>query len=694
MRPSKVSLPACGATALTPPVVNSSPASGLPANSAYRPAIDGLRAVAVVAVLLYHARVPGVAGGFLGVDVFFVISGFLITGLLWREIERSESLDVVAFFERRIRRLLPALAIVVAATLVLGALFLTPVGGEQQGLARSAIAAMAIVANLHFLHATGGYFDAPAEAQPLLHTWSLSVEEQFYLVWPFLLLALAGLAARRRADARLLVVVALAGLAASSFLLWMVWQKHHGALAFFLTPARAWEFAAGGLLHFWLRRPPLLPAFAGTLVIAGLAAIAISISPATTILGVWVTPLAVIGSVAVLAGCESHPGGKVTRLLASAPMVAIGRWSYSIYLWHWPLLTIARIHTLGELDLRASLGICVVSVALAALTYRFVEQPIRARRSSMMATRRRAFVGGALISALVLVGAGSLGAWAKMYWSRQHENAELIEALGAMRRVDVPCGQDRPYTGVLNDATACTHGTGPLQAVLWGDSHAAQLVPLLDAHAGAEGFSFLIRYMPECPPLLGFDPGELGIAPGSRCLEFNRDVEREIGQLAVHQRLGVFIAGRWTGYGETSVGRAMVEQGLADTLGALARYPVNTLVLAPGIDLPHRAPLCLARRSREECAVSREVVERRRAPLVEGIDRVIMGRPSARVFDPTPALCPGSLCEPIREGVVLFSDAHHLSVGAARGLLNPARPLLEWLTRRCPRDNERCVAAI
>ena len=192
------------------------------AELSYRRHIDGLRAVAVMAVVAFHAGVPWLPGGYVGVDVFFVVSGFLITGLLLREFEASGDISLVGFYERRVRRLAPALLLVLVVTLVLGAVFLVPIGGEQQGLAKSTIATLLLGSNVWFAHASGGYFDAPAAAQPLLHTWSLSVEEQFYLVWPALLLLTSRWAKRHgndpaRAAAATLALVGLASLLLSIF---------------------------------------------------------------------------------------------------------------------------------------------------------------------------------------------------------------------------------------------------------------------------------------------------------------------------------------------------------------------------------------------------------------------------------------------------------------------------------------------
>jgi peptidoglycan/LPS O-acetylase OafA/YrhL len=203
---------------------------------AHRPDIDGLRAVAILGVLAYHARLPGVSGGFLGVDVFFVISGFLITGLLYRELRETNRISLSRFYARRARRILPALISVIVATLITCRYLLPPT--ERQETIESALSALAFVANHFFWANTDGYFDGSSELMPLLHLWSLAVEEQFYLLWPMLLIAL-GFSARdkRRQSAR--SVVLLLGLASFAYCIWL--RRIDPSAAFFIAPARAWE---------------------------------------------------------------------------------------------------------------------------------------------------------------------------------------------------------------------------------------------------------------------------------------------------------------------------------------------------------------------------------------------------------------------------------------------------------------------
>jgi len=404
----------------------------------YRMHIDGLRAIALLAVVLVHAAGPGFGGGFVGVDVFFVISGYLIIGLLFREFERTGNLSLSGFFERRIRRLGPALVVVLLATLLLSMVFLTPIGGEQQGLAKSVIATVGLVSNLYFAQTTGEYFDGAAELQPLLHTWSLSVEEQFYLFWPLVVLAAGRIALRRWRRPEEAIFAALSGLFVLSLALsvWMTAKYPNWAL--YLAPTRAWEFAVGGLAYFCLRSRAQVT-HAGCLAALGVVAVALSIglyresmafpdySAALPVLGA-----AAIIAAAIIVGTERSESGWCRRLLALPALVFLGLLSYAWYLWHWPLLVVARLHTLGELGAWGTGGICLLSLLLAWLTYRLVEEPIRRKRSGLLATRRRAF-GFVLVSSAALVfGSALAGYMAKYVLATEADSALMAAALNRL----------------------------------------------------------------------------------------------------------------------------------------------------------------------------------------------------------------------------------------------------------------------
>jgi peptidoglycan/LPS O-acetylase OafA/YrhL len=641
----------------------------------YRSHVDGLRAIAVLAVVAYHARLPGVGGGFVGVDVFFVISGFLITALLFREFEAHGDVSLRGFYERRVRRLAPALLLVIAATLLLGALFLMPIGGEQQGLAKSAIATIALVSNLYFAKTTGGYFDAPSETQPLLHTWSLSVEEQFYLAWPLLLLLAARWGARRGAGPAPAVLGVLFVTFAVSLTLSIVTTPTHPQFAFFGAPTRAWEFAAGALVFFLVRgRQAPIPG-AGALAMLGLAGVlwsATTYSLDTPFPG-HQAAVPVLATAAVLIGCEHAGKGWCTRALSLPVLVGIGLISYSLYLWHWPLLVIARLHTLGEIGPAGVAAVCATAFLLAWLSYRFVEQPVRQKRVRLMTTPLRTFTVGAAGSLLIVVLAGLLGAWAKLIWTGDPANAALQTALAEMGKVRLACWQSRPYEGSLLARADCDQPqTGRSPGILvWGDSHASHLMPAISAVAGQAGSSARIRFMPECPPLVGYSPTLVGLQRVSGCEQFNMDVLAEAERLRAEGLRTVVIASRWSAYVSNPRALAKAREGLDATLSGIAALGLQALVVAPLPEFGHEVPACLARRPPRECGLPRARADARRAVAWSLLTVAAGQAETTALLDPFPSVCSQLDCPAYDRGEVLFSDAHHLSeAGSLR--LRPA----------------------
>lgn len=361
---------------------------------AYRPQIDGLRAIAVLAVVGYHAEV-GPPSGLLGVDVFFVISGYLITSLLHREWATSGKIDLLAFYARRVRRLLPALLVVVLVTVGASVALLSPFG-EREDVAKAASASLLFVANVFFQTHTAGYFDH-ARHHPLSHLWSLAVEEQFYLVWPLLLIAVMRL--RAKALGPVIVVGAIGSLALAELLI-----RSTPQVAFYEMPARFWELAAGGLVATRAAgglRDGRPFAYAGvTIVLATMA------TPFTHFPGLGALP-AVFGTALVLYAVHgSSVLGLVGTALSSRPVALVGLMSYSLYLWHWPLLAIDRSLRLGAAPLEARLGLVGAGFVLAWLSWRFVERPFR--RPSPTTPNRSVVLAGISVSVVLALGSAAL----------------------------------------------------------------------------------------------------------------------------------------------------------------------------------------------------------------------------------------------------------------------------------------------
>ncbi|WP_164738258.1 acyltransferase family protein [Frigidibacter oleivorans] len=451
------------------------------ASHAHRPEIDGLRAIAVLPVILFHAGFDAFAGGYVGVDVFFVISGYLITAILLRDLAEGR-FSILGFYERRVRRLLPALFVMLAATLPIGWLLMTPQRFEDYFASLSATALF--IANVHF-YKEAGYFAAETELQPLVHMWSLAVEEQFYLLFP---LALA--AVWRWWRGALWAALALAALASFGWSLWAMSADPDGA--FFLIGGRAWELLAGGLLALWAarpageaRQPGLWHELAAGLGLALIVVPMLTYGETTPFPGAAALP-PVLGTVGVLWGARQ--GTRAAALLRARPLVAVGLISYSAYLWHQPVFAAARLTHIAEPPLALMLALVLLSLALAWLSWRFVEQPFRAVPAR---SRRRAplFAGAvAGIAVFALAGAAGQSSRADDLWLRMNPDlAPEVARLAAATSRPAPA-DDGACLFSSDDVDAewerrmadCHARLGPAIVVL-GDSHAIDLMAALAA---------------------------------------------------------------------------------------------------------------------------------------------------------------------------------------------------------------------
>lgn len=639
----------------------------------YSPEIDGLRAIAVTGVVLFHVGLPGLGGGYTGVDVFFVISGYLITRLLAAERARSGAIAFQAFYARRMRRLLPALLVLVAATVAAAAWLLSPALGEVQATARAGVASLALVSNLLFLRETGNYFDRPAGQVPLLHIWSLSVEEQFYLAWPLLL---AGALALWRGRARWAVVAfALASWA-------LAWRLAYVSpdIPFYITPARGWEFAVGGALALF--NPQVASAAARALCVnAGLVA---------TIAGFVVTPdtrffpalgalLPVGGTALMLLGLGAGaPTGLAARALGWRPTVYVGRASYSWYLWHWPPLAIYAAATLDGGTLAGRIAIGVASFIAAALSLRFVEAPVRSRAVGAGWSDARTLVAGTVASLLAIAGMLGVG-WA----ARRAAPAQLAAMHAEPAPEEDPCSV---HPGATELAPPCVTGapTGPV-VVLWGDSHAVAWKPLAEALAAARGEGMVMLTYTACPPMAARfrEPDGNRALHERMCNASNVRAARALaaGQIAGRPIHTVILAQRWfenvrRGWSAVDLprydarspevqaaDRAMRLDAVAPTVARPAPG-VEVLYLGPLPELRNTARFCLARGVADACAMPRAQYDSLRAEVLPVLERALAGR--GRLVDVADTFCDATRCPVVRDGVVLWGDDDHVSPSAAR----------------------------
>jgi peptidoglycan/LPS O-acetylase OafA/YrhL len=674
----------------------------------FRPDIEGLRAVAVLAVVLFHAAVPGLGGGYVGVDVFFVISGFLITGMLWRETHFTGTVRLRAFYGARARRLLPASAAVGVATMIGAAVWLPPL--QARSALDDGIASALYVSNYQFLLRGVDYFAGHLPPSPFLHYWSLGVEEQFYLVWPPLILGTAWLIRRvRRASAAqatasprpfLAVLIAVALI---SFALSFVATYVAPAAAFYALPTRAWQLALGGIAALtaarWRRMSPPAARLAGGAGLAAIAAACVALSPTTLYPGTAAL-LPTLGAVLVVgAGCAAP-----SRLLATAPLRAIGRISYAWYLWHWPVLIFAPLLVGHPLGLPARLTAATLAAGLAALTLRYLENPLRFA-PALRASAWRSLAVGALATALaVTAGLGLLRAvpepighgvpaapLALTAGPLPQLVAQVQTALTTSAQLrSVPSNLDpqlaataaekqqlmfggclrSPFESGQPECAFADTASGTTVALI-GDSHAAMWTPALEQLAAARQWRLELMAKGACPmmslPIV--NPLRRMVELVEHCAQWRADILTRLRS----ERPRLVVISAWRGYGtdEQLTGFDAYGPAWLDGLERLVRDVRDTgaavLVLGPIPDPHVGVPVCLSGYLDDVAACT----PRRTAAVdSDGIAAEAAATTAAggHYADLTELFCTPDRCPVIVGNALVYLDENHLTGQYARVL--------------------------
>jgi len=642
----------------------------------YRPEIDGLRAVAVLAVVLYHYGVP-IRGGFAGVDVFFVISGYLIGGLLLRERASTGRIALGAFYLRRVRRLLPAYFAMAGVTAAVAWVVLLPFEFREFG--KSLIAATVWLSNVQFWR-EAGYFDIAATGKALLHTWSLSVEEQFYLVLPLLLIAV-----RRRAVA-VLWVLGIASLAAG---VW--WTPERPAAAFFLFPFRAWELLAGVLLARWAMAGGTVPGVVSWLglglIVASLFGIKAAGFPG------WQAILPVAGTVMVLAGAGGRSGAN--RILSMRGPVFIGVISYSLYLWHWPVLVLSRYWRDGYAGPVEAAGWLTLAVVLAVVAWAAVERPLRRARIPA-----RGLIGGAVAAGVVLIAIGGA------VFLRDGMPGRFPDAVRAQVAASGDFLQDMsrcgPGDGALSAIEVCRIGPeGAPEVVFWGDSHLRATMDGIAAAAAEAGVPGVIVWHAGCPPLFGVRKSESAATPAedAACAADTEALREALPGLGAAR---IVLVARWAYYAEGAgvgldagngialddgadgdvYGRALVRT-VEELSESFARVAVMRQVPEiPAYDSRVAARgLAHGRLTEADVAAMAGVSDEALAARMRAAEAPIMAlaaEGAIEVIDPWPVLCPAR-CTAMPGGVPLYFDNNHLTNRGAMALRDLFAPMIAGL---------------
>lgn len=641
----------------------------------YRADISGLRAVAVIPVVLFHADPRLVPGGFVGVDVFFVISGFLITSLIAQDMAQGR-FSLAHFYDRRVRRILPAYVLMALVT-TLAALVLFP-PRMLTAFGESLKYASVFLANQHFL-STIHYFNPGAIEQPLLHVWSLAVEEQFYLLWPLLLMVISH---PRLAKARPYVVAALFAISLAVATRNAVLRPER---AFFNFNGRAWELLLGASLGLGLlpalksQRTAELLAALGLALIAGACAFFGEgmIFPGVSAL------VPTLGALFILWAGTDGRTTRVGRLLGREPMAWIGLISYSLYLWHWPLIAFVRLYLGPDLSLFMVAVLVLASVALAALSWRFVEVPLRRGGLRQRGGEARSIATGVAALA-VLVGVGWLLAASGGLPGRASAGARAAETEA------VTTWPPRPHCLVLANVDRppadCRFGAteaGAPRIALWGDSYGNQHGPAVDALAREEGFGVLQMTKAACAP------GERAVT-GFGAHRVETEVCERFRAAALAQILAdptirmVVIAGAW----RTPTPEDPTLPRLQEAVDRITASGRGVILMARAVWFENGGGRCIVRRrflglSDEGCAVTRTEATQSMAAVETALARIAHSSPLVRLVILHPRQCAGDICLPTVDGRIAMSDNGHLnSVGSLTFLgdltqaLDSLRPLL------------------
>lgn len=707
--------------------------AGLSAAKNFRPDIEGLRAVAVLAVVLFHAEFPGVGGGYVGVDVFFVISGFLITGLLWREVSTTGTVRLRRFYGARARRLLPASALVGVVTALGSALLLPPL--QAPDVLADGVWSALYVGNYRFGLRLRNYFDTHLPMSPFQHYWSLGVEEQFYLVWPALIIGTAWLIRRlRRRDSgdtdppRRPYLVVLALVAASSFALSLALTYVVPSVAFFTLPTRAWQLAAGGLVALtaghWRRLPATTAAIGGWLGLGLILAACTLLSAATPFPGTAAL-FPVLGTALVIgAGCAAPPRG-CGRLLALAPMRAVGRVSYSWYLWHWPVLLLTPLLLGHALGLAGRVAAALFSGGLAVLTLHFIENPFRFAAFFRRSALRSLALGGAvtaiavcvsvaLISAVPIpVGRGAPAAALAVTPSAipagnnveaynaavQQAFAQVQAALAASAELRaVPSNLDPPLADAAADFKAmavdgclrdmfeaghpeCTKGdtASATTVALVGDSDAAMWAPALVQVATQRHWRLEPMTRAGCPPMSVPITNPLLRLIYKDCEQGRRQIIARLR--AAHPRL--VVVSMWRGYrpgygwtpGFTSYDPRWIDS-LPPFVQQLRGTGAQVLVLGPVPDPHSVVPICLSAHLDDASACT--------PPRSTAVDESGMAAEltatragGGHYADLTELFCTADRCPVIVGNTLVYLDWNHVTSEYSRKLVPAIGALLD-----------------
>ncbi|MER8373509.1 acyltransferase family protein [Mesorhizobium sp. M1406] len=661
--------------------------------SSYFRFVDGLRAIAVTSVIFYHLNVPYVSGGYVGVDIFFVISGFLIINQILYGL-KDGSFSFSDFWSRRALRILPPYLLVVLTSAIV-ALHVLVLPSEFEEFGQEVLHSAGMVANQLFLNQQG-YFDTESGSKILLHLWSLAVEEQFYLFAPLLL----WLACRLRISIPGLgVVVAITSLAGCIYYTGTGITKNY---AFYLMPFRAWEFVVGGAILGAVPYLQRLPAIAIEVIgVLGFVLIAYAVfyfNSQTPFPSYWAT-LPAVGTAMVIGAGVALRRGIGTWWLATPPMVGIGVVSYAWYLWHWPALALARIYNFGNPSPKWMAAVGVLSFVLAICTHIWIERPILTWRREKGKYRLGWYPAINGVVACIIASIAGLG----FVYLAPKIVVNLSPLLASIE--PYPSNGMACNLGVIESTTAClTYLDGKRPILVFGDSHAGVSYGAIEDAYHNPAMAGLM--LPNCPSIFDIRVVGFDATMEANCVDLK---SRGLAQLEtdVHAKSAILISlwtmyGKWSGEpGPGEQGRFLAEVGadapapaqrdfyqrkLTETIEKLHSLGVERIALfAPVPEMPRFAPDCVVRALRygfdvdELCSVTQAASKDRRTGAMQLLDAVAAQFPYVRIIDPVPAMCDDTWCRPYRHTTILYRDINHLLPAGVRAVIDANRETFDWV---------------
>ncbi|GGE33557.1 acyltransferase [Halopseudomonas oceani] len=634
----------------------------------YNPSIQGLRAVAILLVLAAHTGVPFLYGGFIGVDVFFVISGYLITGLLITEIEKEGGLSLSRFYARRLKRLMPALMLmlIVSAAAIFA---LTPVT-EHPAQASAAASAAAWVSNFYFIFAEQNYFESTSLANAFLHTWSLGVEEQFYLLWPLMVMLVCSLASKYRLP--LLLAITLLSLV---LCMWLAYSNP--VQAFYLMPARIWQFGFGAITWLLARRLVSPSSVATTIqLVIGIAAIFVSalLIGENTRYPDWISLIPTLATSLCLLAVSPGSQCMAATPLARGPLKYIGDISYSLYLWHWPVLVIGQ-HLLTEKTLYTQAALVLTAFLLAHLSYRLVENPIRQYQNARISPKWQIV---ASLVVIVLINVQLI----KWHNSASDQLASEAPSALALARSDAPeiyrYGCDDWYASA--QVKTCHFGSKEASkvAVMWGDSIGLQWFPAIKQALDLDSGEWRLEVITKssCPivdqPIFYQRIGRIY----TECSEWKKTAAAYLNKLEPDLLL-IGSAGTY------DLTEEQWTEGTTRIFEEQITSAKRIAIIAPTYALGFNGVTCLMEHggvarvqasSKDTCSSPAD--DKRRSNAIKGLQRAVDSLLNTALVDLNDAVCPGQRCNAISGDLIVFRDNQHLTASFALSLADNMRDAL------------------